>query len=392
MYEDVTPGLVWQAPGRRSEVFACATVRRELIYAISCAAAVEPNAHISANLVTDLITSNGTVHDAISTAERPRRDMRYPPVTVLIAAYNAEPTIERALASAWRQNYPEMEVIVVDDHSTDNTAIRAEKMARGNLRLIRLEKNRGVSGALNAGIREARTDYVAFLDSDDEWLDSKLIKQLPIIDGHPDMTLIACGGESVDPTGRVFDTFGLELPPYSSREFWRALLVKTYFSRTAVVARRTKLLAVGGFDETLRISEDQDMWIKLASTGETGFVKEILVRVHDVPDSLGARFGEREAEFTLPMIRRHLAHLASRLSKREVRQILGRRYGATGRNIYALGRLGGGAALVIRAVLLGDRPLENLGYLVSAAPPTIRLKRHFRRCGSSNGETVDHSR
>jgi succinoglycan biosynthesis protein ExoO len=83
--------------------------------------------------------------------------MPYPPVTVLIPAYNAARTIERALVSVWRQDYPEMEVIVVDDCSTDDTCIHVEGMARRNLRLVRLDKNRGVSGALNAGIRQARS-------------------------------------------------------------------------------------------------------------------------------------------------------------------------------------------------------------------------------------------
>src|ERR1700758_1025240 len=114
--------------------------------------------------------------------------MPFPPVTVLIPAHNAERTIERALASALRQNYPDMEVIVVDDCSTDDTGVHVEGMAHRNLRLIRLEKNRGVSGALNAGIEQARNDYIAFLDADDEWLTNKLIKQLPIIEAHPDMT------------------------------------------------------------------------------------------------------------------------------------------------------------------------------------------------------------
>ena len=66
--------------------------------------------------------------------------------------------------------------------------------------------------------------------------------------------------------------------PYYPREFWRALLVNTYLHRSCVVARRTKLLEVGGFDEALMVSEDQDMWIKLASNGEGGFVTEVLVR------------------------------------------------------------------------------------------------------------------
>jgi GT2 family glycosyltransferase len=265
-------------------------------------------------------------------------------------------------------------------------------MGRANLQLIRLEKNHGVSGALNAGIRQARAEYIAFLDADDEWLDAKLIAQLPIIEARPEMTLVACGGEAVDPAGRIFDTFGLQLPPHSPREFWRALLVKSYFSRTTVVARRTALLEVGGFDEALMVSEDQDVWIKLASNGETGFVTEVLVRIHDMPGSLGERYWEREAEFTLPMIRDNLSRLASRLSKREMRQILGQRYAATGRNIYALGRLRRGAALVVRGMLLGNRPLENLGYLVSAAPPMIHLKRHFRTRSRPREENLDGAR
>jgi glycosyltransferase involved in cell wall biosynthesis len=318
--------------------------------------------------------------------------MVYPPVTVLIPAYNAASTIERALDSVWRQNYPEMEVIVVDDASTDQTGLILEEAASAHLslRLFRLQGNRGVSGALNAGIQQARTDYIAFLDADDEWLADKLAKQIPIIATRPKMTLIACGEASLDAAGRDCGTFGLELDllPYVPGEFWRALLFKCYFSRTTVVARRSKLLEVGGFDETLKVSEDQDMWIKLASEGETGFVPEVLARIHHLPNSLGARYGEREAQFTLPMIRNHLLRLASRLSRREKRLIIGQRYAATGRNIYALGRHGWGAALVIRGALLGNRPLENLAYLVSAAPPMIRLKERLRRKSRVQDEDI----
>ena len=305
--------------------------------------------------------------------------MPYPPVTVLIPAYNAARTIERALTSVWRQNYPEMEVIVVDDGSSDDTGIHVQKMAGANLHMIRLDNNRGECGAMNAGIQRATTDYIAFLDADDEWLDGKLIRQLPVIEARPEMTFVASGGESVDPKGRILETFGLELPPYSPREFWRGLLVESYVIKSSVVARLTALLEVGGFDDALTLSGDQDMWIKLASNGETGFVPELLVRKHEVPDGLMKRYGAQQEEFTLPMIRNNLSRLASRLSKREMRQILGQRYAATGRNIYALGSLRRGAAFVIRGVLLGNRPLENFGYLISAAPPTIRLKRYFRR-------------
>jgi glycosyltransferase involved in cell wall biosynthesis len=303
--------------------------------------------------------------------------MPYPPVTVLIPAYNAARTIKRALSSVWRQNYPEMEVIVVDDGSDDDTSLQVQGMSNGNIRLLRLEKNHGVSRAMNAGIQEACTDYIAFLDADDEWLDDKLRKQLPIIELYPKMSFISCGGQAVDPEGRVVGTFGLEPPHYSPGEFWRALLVKSHVAKPTVVARRVKLLEVGGFDEAFEISEDQDVWIKLALNGDVGFIAEALVRVYNTPDSLMKRYGGREDEFALRMIRNHLARLGSRLSKREIRQILGERYAGIGRNIYYRGRPGRGAALVIRAVLLGNRPLENLTYLISAAPPMIRLKKHI---------------
>jgi glycosyltransferase involved in cell wall biosynthesis len=317
--------------------------------------------------------------------------MPYPPVTVVIPAYNAKRTIGRALASVWHQNYPEMEIIIVDDGSSDGTGSEIHKMRSRNLRLIRLEENRGECGAMNAGIHQARTDYIAFLDADDEWLDNKLLTQMPILESHPAMSFIACGGESVNTNGQVFHTFGLEAPAYSPHEFWRALLVKSYIAKPTVVARRTKLLEVGGFDETLKISGDQDMWIRLALAGEVGFVTQVLVRVHDTPDSLTKRHGAREDEVLLPMIREHLSRLTSRLSRREMRQILGQRYTATGRNLYS-GRPRRGAALILRGMLLGNRPLYNLTYLIWAAPTMIRVKTYLRSRSRSSGENQDAGR
>jgi glycosyltransferase involved in cell wall biosynthesis len=312
--------------------------------------------------------------------------MPYPPVTVVIPAYNAKRTIGRALASVWKQNYPDMEVIVIDDGSSDGTGAAIHETRRGNLRLIRLEENRGEGGAMNAGIQQAQTDYIAFLDADDEWLDDKLLTQIPILESHPEMSFIACGGESVNTEGRVFQTFGLEAPPYSPHEFWRALLIKSYIAKPTVVARRAKLLEVGGFDETLKISGDQDMWIRLALAGEVGFVPRVLVRVHDTPDSLTKRHGAREDEVLLPMIREHLSRLTSRLSRREIRQILGQRYAATGRNLYR-GRPSRGAALIFQGMLLGNRPLQNLIYLIWAAPPAVRVKMYIRSRSRWNRES-----
>jgi hypothetical protein len=152
-----------------------------------------------------------------------------------------------------------------------------------------------------------------------------------------------------------------------------------------VIARRAKLLEAGGFTEAFKVSEDQDMWIKLALNGEVGFVPQVLVRLHDTPNSLTKRHAAREDEILLPIIRDHLSRLTSRLSRREARQILGERYAAIGRNLYP-GRPSRGAALVIRGMLLGNRPLQNLTYLIWAAPPVIRIKMYLRSRSRSTGE------
>src|SRR5260370_37922213 len=150
--------------------------------------------------------------------------------------------MDGARASVLRQNDPEMEVIVVDDGSDDDTGLHVQKIGNGNVRLIRLEKNRGECGAMNVGVQEARTDYIAFLDADDEWLENKLLTQLPIIASRPSMSFISCGGQAVDPEGRVVGTFGLEPPSCSPNEFWRALLFRSHVAKPTVVARRTKVL------------------------------------------------------------------------------------------------------------------------------------------------------
>lgn len=106
-----------------------------------------------------------------------------------------------------------------------------------------------------------------------------------------------------------------------------------------MVARRAKLLAAGGFDEALEISEDQHMWIKLALSGEVGFSGEVLVRKHETSGSLMEPYGGGADEFILPMIRQHLSRLAPHLSRQEVKKSSESDTPPRGRNIYARVRL-----------------------------------------------------
>ncbi|TAK34595.1 MAG: glycosyltransferase family 2 protein, partial [Saprospiraceae bacterium] len=104
-----------------------------------------------------------------------------PAVSVIIPTYNRAKTIERAIDSVLNQTFSDLELIVVDDCSTDFTVDVIKQYTDERLIYIRHENNRGEGGARNTGIRNSRAKYIAFLDSDDEWFPNKLEKQMPVI-------------------------------------------------------------------------------------------------------------------------------------------------------------------------------------------------------------------
>jgi hypothetical protein len=109
--------------------------------------------------------------------------------------------------------------------------------------------------------------------------------------------------------------------------------------------------------------------------GEVEFVPEFLATVHDVPESLTKVYADKADRYVLPMIKRHLGEQQYRLSRNEVRGILGARYTSVGRNLYLTNSVLRGGGLVLRAVLLGYRAPENLWYLVTASPAARAFKR-----------------
>lgn len=302
--------------------------------------------------------------------------MALPSVTVVIPAYNAGQTLHRALESVWRQDWPDLEVIVVDDASTDDTREVVSCHSRPGLRMITLAQNRGECGAMNEGIAAATGELIAFLDADDEWLEGKLARQIPIMARHPGLVFTSCRCAIISPSGTARH-FGAG-PERSGTEAWRFLLRRPQIGKPCVVARRSALLRAGGFDKRLKVAGDQDMWIRLSLQGPVVFLSDILVRVYDTPNSLMARYAEREIEFAMGMVERHIASLGDRLTTAERRRIRAERLTQYGRNLYACGRLQEGAKLLLRAIWLGDARAENLWYMITALPPTQRVKRRFR--------------
>ena len=199
-------------------------------------------------------------------------------ITVVVPAYNAEKFLTAALESVAEQTVQPAEIIVADDGSTDGTATVVEQFAslRGacRVRLLR-EPHRGPGAARNAAVRAARTEWVAFLDSDDRWEPRKLEAIMAAQADHPEVNII-CHNELMhlpDGATMLLDTASPYRPAMSLP---RQLFRRNLFSTSAVVCRRDVVLEVGGFDESLSSSQDYELWLKLSPRARPLFLHEPL--------------------------------------------------------------------------------------------------------------------
>jgi glycosyltransferase involved in cell wall biosynthesis len=190
-----------------------------------------------------------------------------PLVSVVVPTRNRRAALERALMSVERQTVREREVLVVDDASEDDTADWLRATRRPGLRTLRLERRRGAAAARNAGLALARGECVAFLDDDDRWHDGYLAAQLANLGAHQSAALSYAGHVEIDARGRrrCPDT-----RPVVDRASPLVRLLAGCFIHTlsVIVARRAALLRVGGFDESLAIVHDLDLYARLLLAGE----------------------------------------------------------------------------------------------------------------------------
>lgn len=201
-----------------------------------------------------------------------------PTVSVIIPAYNAERWIGEAIASVLSQTYRELEIIVVDDGSSDATCRIVKDYGDS---VIYLHKSNGGQGsARNTGILNATGQYIAFLDADDAWLPTKLEVQMKVLGGNSDLQWVysdALVFEGV--TGRQLYVMG-DKTKMQFGGVLRPLLLHDFIPSSTPVVKRAVFDHVGLFDEALSLRgvEDWDMWLRIAARCEVGFVNQPLVR------------------------------------------------------------------------------------------------------------------
>ncbi len=211
--------------------------------------------------------------------------MGAPAVSVVIPAFNAELHLAEALASIREQTLRDVEVIVVDDGSTDRTIGVAAQLADSLDLVIVKQANAGPAAARNAGIRRARSRYCAFLDSDDVMLPERLAEQVAALDANEAVGLVHTDLMTFDEGGIIHRSRHAFSDPCGGMVLDR-LLLDNFITTSTVMAPTARLIEAGLFGEGRRVSEDFELWLKMAARWQIVFIDRPLVRYRRRPGSL----------------------------------------------------------------------------------------------------------
>jgi glycosyltransferase involved in cell wall biosynthesis len=204
-----------------------------------------------------------------------------PTVSVVLATYNYAQFLPESVRSVLDQTFGDLELIVVDDGSTDDTAVVLERFGHEpRLTCMQHAQRRGPAAAFNRGLIQARGLYLALQAADDAWLPTKLARQVEILDAQPEVGLVYTDTLIVDADGVPLRRH-FEKPPVSPAVGWvlPQLLLSNFVPAPSVLFRADALGRVGLHDERLEVCEDWDLWLRFAERFPFAFVDEPLVRV-----------------------------------------------------------------------------------------------------------------
>lgn len=185
-----------------------------------------------------------------------------PRVTVLIGSYNNAATLDRAIDAILGQTVAELELIVIDDGSSDATpAVAARAIERdGRVRFLPMDRNVGISRSLNEGLRAARAPVVAVQDADDWSEPERLERQLAVLEARPEVAVVGTRMHEVDEAGRAL----APRTSFAAGDVGEALLRFNPVPNTSVAFRRAAVVEAGGYDPRYRYAMEYDLWLRLA--------------------------------------------------------------------------------------------------------------------------------
>lgn len=300
-----------------------------------------------------------------------------PVVSVVMAVRNGERFVRSALDSVLRQSFDDLELIVVDDASTDGTRQIVESSADSRLRMVCNRERRGQTASLNIGLAMARGEFVARMDQDDVCHPARLMVQVDYLERHPDVALLGTGARVIDSSGQVFSVERTAALHWAIR--WH-LLCGNQFMHPTVMWRRDKVARlVGGYDEAFGYASDYEFFARVAHQCLTHNLSQSLLdyRRHEGAAGIegsAADADAREAE-------------ASLVSARELRELFRGEPPVPASWLRAIGTLAlpnwppAAAVDAVRCFLVArDRFLETHSREGVHESDRAEISRHVRRC------------
>lgn len=211
-----------------------------------------------------------------------------PTVDIIIPAHNAAHFLPRTLDSVIAQTFTDWRILLVDDGSQDRTAevVEPYRERLGEKLLYIHKENGGVAAARNTAIEHATAEYLALLDADDVWLPRRLEATLIPFPNRPEVGLVYGFVTRIDAEDRLLDTFATR-NPHGEGEVARYIYMRTLdLPCPTLTFRRRCVEEVGGFDETMRATEDRDLWLRIAQRYQVALAPEIVAYYRVSPQSM----------------------------------------------------------------------------------------------------------
>jgi glycosyltransferase involved in cell wall biosynthesis len=206
-----------------------------------------------------------------------------PRVSVLMTMFNARAYLQPAIESLLAQSYPDFELIILDDGSTDDSVTVAEGFADARIRLVRNAANRGQNACLNQGLALTRGEFVARQDADDLSHPDRLKKQMRFLEDHPEIALLGANGEEIDGNGRFLGRTDLPRDTPSIR--WGNLFFNSFLHSAVIFRAKVIKEEFGGYDETFWC-QDYALWSRVARKHASANLAEPLISLRVHPESM----------------------------------------------------------------------------------------------------------
>lgn len=197
-----------------------------------------------------------------------------PKVSINILTKNRAEFLKKALASVVNQSFKDIEVVVVNDGSTDETA--QVILGYKDIKILNHQEPLGITQSRQEALEASKGEYVAILDDDDEWVNmDKLKKQAEFLDANPDYVLVG-GGMKIELGSKNYE---LRMRPQSDRQIRRTMLLRNNFFTSTIMFRKEAAVNVGGFiKDNIDLCEDYDLWLRLGKMGKMHNFQEVFTR------------------------------------------------------------------------------------------------------------------